>query len=257
MQHTFSSSSEKSNAVVRLIRIGLILVHIFYGIILIAFVFGLITDKRKNNLIRQWSCRLLRIFNLDFQVSGKVDTLSQESVMYVANHISWLDIHLLASLFPVKFIAKAEVRKWALFGWFARNIGTLFVDRTEKKDSLRIIHEITSCLNQGESVCFFPEGTTTDGTCLLQFKPSLFQGAIDAGVNIRPFLIQYLTQDNKPDTRMAFVGQQTLVESIWKIIGIQKPQARIIFLPTIKSGDYTRSELASLSKTAIEKQLHV
>ena len=84
--------------------------------------------------------------------------------MFVANHISWSDIHALNSVIPVRFIAKSDIKSWPIFGYLVRKSNTIFVERGKRQEAGRIVDLTKESLSAGDNVCFFPEGTTTDGT---------------------------------------------------------------------------------------------
>ena len=103
------------------------------------------------------------MMNIEVKIEGTTPTHDLVSTMFVGNHISWLDIHVLNSIRAVRFIAKSEIRKWPIFGWLAKQTNTLFIEREQKKDALRVIDKASKSLTKGDCLCFFPEGTTTDG----------------------------------------------------------------------------------------------
>ncbi len=124
----------------------------------------------------------------------------------MGNHVSWIDIHALNSVRAVRFVSKAEVREWPIFGWLAAKGNTLFIDRTKRHDTGRIVDIATNSLIAGDCLCYFPEGTTTDGTELKVFKGSLMQAAINAKKPIWPFAIRYPTPTVVPIQTWHFMG---------------------------------------------------
>src|SRR6185436_7426012 len=89
--------------------------------------------------------------------------------LLVSNHLSYLDILVLATLTPAVFVSKSEVKNWPVFGWFARMAGTIFLQRTRRADVVRISEEITTVLRGGHLVVLFPEGTSSNGRQVLPF----------------------------------------------------------------------------------------
>ena len=104
----------------------------------------------------------------------------QRPLLLVANHSSWLDILVLASIADVTYVAKAEVREWPVFGLLARLQRSVFVVREDRHKTHHQANEMAERLNAGEIVVLFPEGTTSDGNRLLPFKTSLFGSATAA-----------------------------------------------------------------------------
>ena len=213
------------------------------------------TPRQRNWIVSYWSRSLLRMMNVEVSIHGTPPTHDLVGTMFVGNHVSWLDIHALNSVRAVRFIAKAELKKWPIFGWLAKQCNTLFIEREQKKDAVRVIDDATKSLKQGDCLCFFPEGTTTDGNELLAFKGSLMQAPINANAPVWPFVIHYPDLDGKPNTEMAFAGETTLLESIWRIISLSQPQASLTFLPKILPDGHERRGLTIAARHAIASHL--
>jgi lyso-ornithine lipid O-acyltransferase len=117
-------------------------------------------------------CALLRI---KVRVTG--EPLRRNAVLFVSNHVSWVDIVVIGSITPVAFVAKSEVRKWPLVGITAAMQRTVFVDRGRRHQAAEAIDEIVERLASGTSVVLFAEGTSSDGNRVLPFRSALV-GAI-------------------------------------------------------------------------------
>ena len=157
----------------------------------------------RNRQLMAWAGRLMRILNIELRVSGAPPV---GGAVLVANHISWLDIHVLHSLLPARFISKAEVRDWPLLGQLAKAAGTLFITREKKSDAIRVNQEMAAELQAGECLAFFPEGTTSDGQGMRVFFPSLFQPAVEAGCPVIPAALRYLNPQGGPCLEAAYHG---------------------------------------------------
>lgn len=177
--------------------------------------------------------------------------------MFVANHISWVDIHAINSVIPLRFIAKSEINNWPVFGYLVRKSGTLFINRNRQKDALRIIEMTTQSLKNGDNVGFFPEGTTTDGSVILNFKSSILQATIDAGAHIWPIAIRYPLENGAVNTQMAYAGDTSLGESIWSVLKQRKPVVELHFLAPISTLESNRQALSSTAHAVICKQLNL
>ncbi|MBK8184609.1 MAG: 1-acyl-sn-glycerol-3-phosphate acyltransferase [Candidatus Competibacteraceae bacterium] len=97
--------------------------------------------------------------------------------LFVANHISWLDIFCIAAVCPTHFLAKRDVAAWPLFGWLCRRAGTAFIQRGRSDGATEAIEQLVWRLRRGERVLVFPEGTSTIGESVRRFHPRLFSGA--------------------------------------------------------------------------------
>jgi 1-acyl-sn-glycerol-3-phosphate acyltransferase len=111
--------------------------------------------------------------------------------LLVCNHLSYLDIFVLAELQPVIFISMAEVKKWPWGGLLARCAGTIFVERQRKSDLIRVNRQIEEIIAAGITVVFFPEATTSDGTRVLPFHSSLLEVAVKNGWPVLPCHLSY------------------------------------------------------------------
>ncbi|HXN14775.1 MAG TPA: lysophospholipid acyltransferase family protein, partial [Usitatibacter sp.] len=148
------------------------LVHAVVAALVLRFVFPRSSAPRRRRLMGWWSAKVLRILNVTVRLEGSPPALAESATMIAANHISWLDIFLIASLRPARFIAKSEVRDWPIAGWIAERAGTLFIRRARRHDTARINDLVRCALAEGDCVALFPEGTTTEGDRILKFHSS-------------------------------------------------------------------------------------
>src|SRR5450631_3116401 len=159
---------------IRIYRYVRTCVHVGEGVVTTLFVFPLVSSARKRALVKRWSQRLLRILVVEARLHGDIGARGG-NVLIVANHISWLDIFVLNSVHPVRFVAKSELARWPIVGAMINGAGTLFIERTQRRDTRRVNHHVARVLASGDVVAIFPEGTTTDGLDMLPFKSSLLQ----------------------------------------------------------------------------------
>ena len=206
----------------------------------------------RERLVVAWAGKLMRILNIELRVGGSP---ALGGAVLVANHVSWLDIHVLHSIFPVRFISKAEVRDWPLLGQLAKASGTLFISREKKSDAIRVNQEMAAELAAGECLAFFPEGTTTDGQDMRPFFPSLFQPAVEAGCRVIPAAIRYRNLDGSPCLEAAYHGGMTLLGSLWSIVNLPGLVVEVTFLPTLDNDGRHRREVARQAETAIRSAL--
>jgi len=142
---------------------------------------------------------------------------------YVSNHVSWLDILTLQSILDLTFIAKSEVRSWPGFGFLAMIANTIFVDRRvmAAKGPQANLYQ---ALKRGEKLCFFPEGTSTDGSFVLPFKPSLFEAFFifdatqDLDTLIQPISLIYSHSDPIRPNIFGWWGEMALVPHIFHVL---------------------------------------
>ncbi len=162
-----------------------------------------------------WAMLFLRIsaraLGMKVRVHGKP---LRRDVFFVANHISWHDIAILGGLTGTAFVAQDGVREWPVIGWLATLNKTIFVSRTEKQNVASQVSELREAIAQNWAVALFPEGTTSDGTGLLPFKPSLFATLAPPpkSMMVQPVLLDFGAAG--PD--IAWIGEETGWESAWR-----------------------------------------
>ena len=217
-----------------MIKIILVLIHVFLGLVCIIF-FPIINRKSKKRLIKSWSLMLLRIFkiNLIFNKNLK-KVLTKKNYLIVSNHISWLDIFIINAAYPVAFVAKHSISKWPVLSWLVRASETIFIDRKRITKIKETSKEIEHFLENKGSICIFPEGTSTDGSKLLNFKSNLLQTAINKNISVLPIAIQYLHNQNYCSAP-GYYGDLTLLDSIRNLIRFDNIDARLTILTEIKS----------------------
>lgn len=234
--------------------------HIIAGIFCATFVLPLASSRIKQQLIRWWCARNLTILNIQLHSTGQIPnstTYKTQGCMFIANHISWVDILALMSVVTVRFIAKSEIRSWPVFGYLAARANVIFIDRSKRQEAKRMQSISVDCLNKGELLCFFPEGTTTDGTHMLPFKGSIVQAAIEAKAILQPVGIFYPNEDQTANIEMAFAGDTTLVASMHTILKQPSATVQLHYFAPINLAETAldRRALTLQAQTAIKTKL--
>lgn len=162
-----------------------------------------------------WAMLFLRIAARALGARVKVyGTPLRRDVFFVANHLSWHDIPILAGITGTAFVAQDGVRRWPIIGWLARLNRTIFVSRTDKQNVACQVTELRAAIAENWSVTLFPEGTTSDGRGLLPFKQSLFATLAPPP---KPMMIQPILIDfGKVGPEIAWLGEETGWESAWR-----------------------------------------
>jgi 1-acyl-sn-glycerol-3-phosphate acyltransferase len=195
-------------------------------------------------MVQSWCIHLLKILKVKVIIHGNPSTLlGVKPYLLVANHISWLDIHIINSIRPVIFVAKADVSKWPIFGYLASMLGTIFLKREKLSDIKRVIQLMKDKLANQEVVAIFPEGTSSDGKSVLPFKSNLFESAHQANVDVLPITIQY-KENGQYSNRAAFIDDMELIDSIKNILKANHLVVHIHLSDSLP-GHLTRQELAS------------
>lgn len=173
-------------------------------------------------------------------------------LLLVANHISWLDITSLHAARFCRFVSKADVARWPLIGALATGVGTLFIQRESRRDAMRVVHHMADSLRAGDVLAVFPEGTTSDGVDLLPFHANLLQAAITAGAPVQPVALQFLDARGERSLAPCYVGDDTLLGSVWRTVRARGITVRIVFgTPQDAQGRERRAWAQSLREDVI------
>lgn len=225
--------------------------HTLYGVFVASIILPRLDPQQRNRAISRWSASLLDLLNIRVVAEGVVPQQVLSNTMFIANHISWVDIHALNSIHTSRFIAKSEIRQWPVFGFFATSVNTLFIDREKRHEAGKIVDTTRKALQAGDCICFFPEGTTTDGTEVKPFKGSLLQAAIEAKSEVRPFSVHYPDAEDGINTEMSYWGEMSLIESIRNVIRQKQATVVLRFAEPINAADYDRRNLTSMTRDII------
>jgi 1-acyl-sn-glycerol-3-phosphate acyltransferase len=179
--------------------------------------------------------------------------------LVVANHVSYVDVLVLASLSPMVFITSVEMKHTPLLGLLASWGGSLFVERRRPAGLRKEIDEIARVLREGISVVLFPEGTTSNGERVHPFKRSLFDSAVAAGVSILPLCLRYTAVNGEALVRtnrdsLFYYGGITFFAHVPRFLALRSIDAELFVLKRIavESGT-TRKDLAAMAHDSISK----
>ena len=236
-------------------RLARLVLHLLQGLLTCALVFPWAGAPLRERLVRRWSARLLGICRVELERGAEGRPL--QHALIVSNHISWLDIFVINSLHPCRFVAKAEIRAWPVVGWLVAQAGTVFIARGNRRDLRYIFKGLVDALAQHQRVAFFPEGTTASQGSLLPFHANLFEAAIDARVPVQPVALSYLDARGGWHPAVDYTGETTFADSIFRILGGEPVRARLACLAPIETQGAHRRELARAVHAAIAEELGV
>jgi 1-acyl-sn-glycerol-3-phosphate acyltransferase len=172
------------------------------------------------------SCRLvLQRLEIDVSIEGTFPSRG----LLVSNHLSYIDILVFGSLAPCVFVSKKEVRRWPIYGAMARMAGTIFIDRTRRSDTSRVNCEMLESLTTGTVVVLFPEGTSSEGTDVLPFRPALFEAAVEAQEQVTPAHISYEVCDGNAATDVCYWGTMTFFPHLLRLLSKGRIRAKVSF----------------------------
>ncbi|MFH8336988.1 lysophospholipid acyltransferase family protein [Streptomyces sp. AM6-12] len=165
--------------------------------------------------IGRWCRAVVRAIGVRARITGPA--APDGGLLLVANHVSWLDIPLLTAVRPARMLGKTEIRRWPVAGALAARGGTLFIERDRLRALPGTVEVVAGVLRAGSAVAAFPEGSTWCGRAHGRFHRAVFQAALDAGVPVQPVCLRYRLQDGGTGTPAAFVGEDTLLASLWRV----------------------------------------
>ncbi len=228
-------------------RLVAVVAWVLGGLFTVMVVFPFVSLALRQKLIRHWSRVLMACCGVNIRFNGqpKLDG----AVLWVANHVSWVDIFVLNSARAVCFIAKSDIRKWPLLGWLVAGAGTLFIERGRRHAVRAVGHQMAARFAKGEAVGLFPEGTTSSGLRVAQFHSSLFDPALRAGADIQPVALVF-QHHGRRSSHHAFVGEQTLMHNLWRLLTSTGACVEVIFLPLIPSQECVQLGRAAVAARA-------
>ena len=181
-----------------------------------------------DTLTVQYARALCKLMGIRVETFGR--PCKEHGVLLAANHMSYLDMPVLAGVIPVAFVAKSEVAKWPVFGTLSHLARTVFVERERRSKAGLQRDRIRERLEQGGTIVLFPEGTSSDGNRVLPFKSALLASA-DAmvlendgskrRVLVQPVSIAYTRLHGIPMGRefrpfVAWYGDMDLAPHLWE-----------------------------------------
>jgi 1-acyl-sn-glycerol-3-phosphate acyltransferase len=174
------------------------------------------------------SCRrVARALQFSLHVTGAVPS----SGIIVSNHLGYLDILAFASATPCIFVSRHDVTHWPIFGALARFGGTIFLRRDRRTAVDTASRQILAALQSGLPVVLFPEGTSTDGSQVLPFHPSLLEPAIRSGSAITAAAIAYQSS-SRPESAFAYYGDVRFLPHLLAMLRVPHTRTLLQFRPS-------------------------
>ena len=232
----------KQSRAIKLVRLIALLMD---GYIEVRWKFPRWSESQCAAAVQHWAQRALEVFGLRIELEGEGSIGVQGPLFLVSNHLSWLDILVYLALSPVRFVSKSEVAAWPVVGRYARACRTLFIERASRRDVSRMVERLAQSLSANDMVMIFPEGTTSTGSKVLAFHANLMQAPLHSGSCVQALALVYRVASSRALTTVpCFVGDQTLVASIWAILGLEPFVAHISCGLPRKTGTTDRRALA-------------
>ena len=238
-----------------LIRVPMLLVHLVVmlpiTLVLMGPGLGALTfggERLELKVARWWSAGLLKVFGLETQRYG--EPLSG-GTLFVANHVSWIDIVTLHSQRMMGMVAKREIAGWPLVGYMAKRAQTIFHQRGSTESLGGVAVQVHKRLASGRDVGVFPEGGTRDGRQLGPFHARIFLAAVESGRPVQPVALRYGLNGSAQAT-VAFAPKESFVANFLRLLGEPGGVAEVHFLEPISiQAGQPRREIANLARERI------
>lgn len=184
---------------------------------------GRISQEQLQAMILKWAEDILGVISIEVEIKGAPPEM-HDPVLFVGNHLSYVDIPLLLASVPVVFVAKEEVSKWLVIGQAGKKAGTVFVKRESGQSRAHAAEAIAhTILEKKRSIGVFPSGTT----CLSENKPwrhGVFNIAHKHKIPVQPFRIRY-----EPLRKVAYIDKDTFATHLLSLLRLEKVKAFIEF----------------------------
>ncbi len=172
--------------------------------------------------------------------------------LVVANHLSYLDIIILAAAMPCAFISKKEIGSWPFFGFAARLCGTIFLDRESRQSAEKVAEIMGRRFKYEVPVLLFPDGTSTDGTVVRRFHSRLIDPATSTATPITAAALSFHFADPRPESTLCWYGDASFLPHLWQTLKMSGYSARVEFCPTAvytdrrAAADTTRAQILAI-----------
>ena len=210
------------------------------------------TDEQRAATLRHMGQSCLDTLGIQTHVEAPDGSQAQHGLLIAANHVSWLDIFVITALYPSSFIAMQELKNWPIIGKMVTNAGTVYIDRSNRKDINIINAAISRVLDADGNVCFFPEARTTLGNGMLPLKAALFQAALDSNAPVQPIAVRYYDAGERT-TAVSFANAN-LFQSLWRIVSIEQINVKVTIAAPLLPRDLPEND-RFLLKDKVEQAL--
>lgn len=245
-------------------RVPLLLWHVFVHLPLVLLLISLPKAIRLRRLrsgepfdhwvMRTWQGGLMRVFGYRMR---RVGTPLAGAALFVANHVSWLDIVALHSQRMVGFVAKREISRWPVVGRLATRGETIFHQRGDASSLGGVMDEMMARLRDDRQVAVFPEGRTRDGREVGPFHARIFLAAVQTGAPVQPVALRY-GRGGDAQTLVAFTPRENFASNLIRLLGERGGVAEVHFLQPITDLDAEgRRSIAQIARSRIAEAMQL
>ena len=205
--------------------------------------------RRRSLWLHRTSRLVLRALSVRFVVEGEP---GPRTGVVASNHVSYLDIPVLAAATQQVFLAKSEVRDWPVIGWFARTAGTQFIDRKRRSDVARQNADFVHIVENDAVLTLFLEGTSTDGSLVRPFRSSLLEPAVEHRWPVTPAAIHYTCSGADVAQDVCWWGDMGFFEHLFRLVRADTVTAHIRFGNPVAPGEDRKALATRLHSEVVE-----
>lgn len=229
--------------------------HLDRGLRVVGPGLGALSQGERSRTVQEYLEDLLDLLEISAVVHEPFPCLSTPCLL-VSNHLSWLDPIVLGRFIPVRFVSKSEVGGWPFLGALAGHAGAIMIERGRPGSVFRTIDRMERILSEGESVGWFPEGTTGNGEEPGCFSSGLFEVAVRTGFPVLPVALGYPDPEGfRPHDSALYYGRRSFVGSLARILYAAPFPVILRAGPLIHPSGLTRQELAQSAREEVLKLL--
>jgi lyso-ornithine lipid O-acyltransferase len=196
-----------------------------------------------SRLSRSFTFLVRTILNIKVTVVGEEGQLESGGYVMICNHVSYVDGIVLASMFPIVFVSKREVKRWPMIGQWNTLCGTIFINRQRKDLVASLVKEMRRKLKQEANILLFPEGTSTNGERILPFQTAPLAAPLRNRSIIVPVSLAYKSIDDEPVTvsnrdLVYWYGDMEFLAHFWKLLSLRNIEVIVTIQPKIECFRY-------------------
>ena len=201
---------------------------------------------------KYWGGGIVKILGIKTIIHGSPEEYKKTGGLVVANHQSYVDVFLHASIFGLRFTPKKEIKSWPILGWYTDMTRPIWVDRDSRQASGGLMEQFRDTLRHKVPLIVYPEGTTSDGRSgLKEFKTTPFETVCGTDIPVQPVISIYHPAPG--DMHPAWYGDATFMPHLWALLGNRKSTADVYILPLIYPEGRNRKQLAKAVREAMLK----
>ena len=201
---------------------------------------------------KYWGGGIVKILGIRTIVHGSPEEYQKTGGLVVANHQSYVDVFLHASIFGLRFTPKKEIKSWPILGWYTDMTRPIWVDRDSRQASGGLMEQFRDTLRHKVPLIVYPEGTTSDGRSgLKEFKTTPFETVCVTDIPVQPVISIYHPAPG--DMHPAWYGDATFMPHLWALLGNRRSTADVYILPLIYPEGRNRKQLAKAVRDAMLK----